>query len=680
MQQLVPPLYLESLAFINLNLPHRISRFWPCRVAKEEEGLVAWSLYRMLPTTEHPVLRNWDDSPLSPRTALVHIRRHPGAVQKLLTALQLPTYVPEPSFDTDFFDEWPELRHDSASVVVALLREHSQAVMAICNQAEPQIELEDIGSILKHLIDGGQSIAGMPLLPLGNGRIVQFQDCSHPQVFASHTEQIGRLFGLENIISDKIPGDVAQHLIDLPVNVGTLDSKGVKELLRRRDDRPILPGARMEIDGRELRWHKEFLEWIVSSDSPIPLEDLANLPLIPAVNDGQLISLQHARGGTVWCREPSEDTRISPVLLKMGIIVVDLQILPRPLLKSNRADVNGVLEILSQSRSNLSGLHKTVGVENWANFTSLLKSWLQPGSFTSTPKARAALTSLPLFSGQQGGTSIQFISSSRLLMLPHAVDPTSLARYLPSDIIFAPFSTELSTILQQCDQSRILTLDAFFEKLNLPYRYLPESEDHAFRVLLGLFQNHHPKRTNQHLIPDGNRNLRIPNQLNDPTVELFKTCFHDRAHKFVHPSFLDLIGDFRRLGVHNEIRSEGMLRCIEAIDEDTRGGKDTQRRAAWLWDFINRDQSSMHGIDYSRIQGLRFIPRHIQRYQSDGSLDAHASDLPLVNSPDNMCLPKHALILWTQRASFETPPGAVLEAMYPSLGAPTIDHVVSLPS
>ncbi|KAG8948876.1 hypothetical protein FRC04_009214 [Tulasnella sp. 424] len=681
MQQLVPPLYLESLEFINLEFPDQISRFWPRRLAKQEEELVAISLYQKLPATEHRVLRAWDDTLLSPRAALVHLHRHPEAVKKLLTALQLrlPTYVPEPSFDTDFFDEWPTLRHDSASEVAALLRQHSEAVMEICNQAAPSIEPGDIGLVLEHLVDGGESVVGMPLLPLGNGNIVQFQDGSHPHVFASHTEHIIRLFGPDDIISDGIPGDVVQRLIDLPVNVGALDSKGIQDLLQRRCLEPIIPGVRMEIDGQKLKWHQDLLEWIASSDSPVLLEELASLPLIPTIDGRQLISLEHACDGTVWCRESSEDARIQPILLQLNITVVDLQTLPGPLRRSNKADVAGVLEILSQSRSNLSDLHKSVRVEDWARFAALIKSWLQPGSLSSVAinsKTHAALASLPLFSGQHGNTSIPFVSSSDLHMLPHPVDPVSLARYLPPHLTFAPFSAELSTILQKYDQSRIMSFDALFDKLNLQHRRLPESEDVSLRALLELFRNHHPRRYYQPLIPDGNRYLRVPNQLNDHTVELFSTCFHDRQHMFVHPAFRDLIDDFRRLGVHHEIRPAGMLKCIEAIDEDTRRGQDTRLRAAWLWDFINRDPSKMHEIAYTRVRGLRFIPRHIQRYQSDETLDTYASDLPSVNSPDDMCLPKHALILWTQRASFATPPRPVVEAIYPSLGAPTIDHVV----
>lgn len=684
MQELVPPLYLESLEFINREFPDQIFRFWPRRLAKQEEELVAMSLYQKLPATEHRVLRAWDDTLLSPRAALVHLHRHPEAVKKLLTALQLrpPTYVPEPSFDTDFFDEWPTLRHDSASEVAALLRQHSEAVMEICNQVAPSIGPGDIGLVLGHLVDGGESVVGMPLLPLGNGNIVQFQDGSHPHVFASHTEQISRLFGPDKVISDGIPGDVVQRLIDLPVNVGALDSKGIQYLLQRRYLEPFLPGARMEIDGQKLKWHQDLLEWIVSSDSPVPLEELASPPLIPTIDGRQLISLEHACDGTVWCRESSEDARIQPILLQLDITVVDLQTLPGPLRRTNKADVTGVLEILSQSRSNLSDLHKSVRVEDWARFAALIKSWLQPGSLSSlvaiNSKTHAALASLPLFSGQHGDASISFVSSSDLYMLPHPVDPVSLAKYLPSHLTFAPFSTELSTILQQCDQSRIMSFDALFDKLNLQYRRLPESEDVSLRALLELFRNHHPRRYYQPLIPDGNRYLRVPNQLNDHTVELFSTCFHDRAHMFVHPAFRDLIDDFRRLGVHHEIRPAGMLKCIEAIDEDTRRRQDTRLRAAWLWDFINRDPRTMHGIPYSQIRRLRFIPRHIQRYQSDESLDTYASNLPSVNSPDDMCLPKYALILWTQRAPFATPPRPVVEAIYPSLGAPTIDHVVSL--
>lgn len=261
-------------------------------------------------------------------------------------------------------------------------------------------------------------------------------------------------------------------------------------------------------------------------------------------------------------------------------------------------------------------------------------------------------------------------------MLPPPVDPASIARYLPSHIIFAAFSTELATILQRCDRSRIMSFGDLFGKVNLQHRRLPESEDDSLRALLELFRNYYPGVCQQPLIPDGNRNLQYPSQLYDHRTELFSTCFGGRTELFVHPAFRGSIDDFIRLGVKHEVRPDVMIKCIEAVDERNRRGEDTRLRAAWLWDYINRNPSTMHEIEYSRIRSLRFIPRHTQRHPLDASLDQYATALPTINSPDDMCLPQYSLMLWTQRASFASPPRPVVVAIYPGLGTPTVNHVV----
>lgn len=693
MQELIPSFYLESLAFINKNYPEHISRFWPRRMEKEEEGLVATSLYRQFQTTDHPVLRTWDGLPISPRDALVHLYCHPAAVQKLLSALQVPEYVSEPAFDTGFFDCWSELRHDSASEVAAVLHKYSQTVMEKCNQDEPSISPEDIGSILKHLVDGEASLVGLPLLPLGDGKVAQFQDDNHPPVFASHTKHIGPLFGHEKTINCKVVNDVLPKLVKLRVNVQDLDSKGLRKLLQTRSPKSIIPGARMAINEEEITWHEKLLERIATQSLSVSLKDLADLPLIPTANKQEVISLEYAREVTVWRRESSEDVRMKPIFPSLGITVVDLQILPSLPLQPSQADVNGVLEMLLRSGSDIPNIHRRVGEENWRRFTPLFKSWLLEPQVVSDLQADSrtlvTLANLPLFSGQQGGTHIPFTSSSRLFMLPSPVNPTSVTTYLPSHLIFAPFSTELLTILEKYDKSRIMSFDQLFEKLNLQDRKLAESEDTSFRALLELFRNYHPGRYRHPLIPDGNRYLKSPHQLSDHRVPLFSKCFHNRPDLFVHPDYRGLIEDLVRLGVHHEIRPAGMIKCIEAVDEETRRDEVAQSRentqsqdeytqspAEWLWDFINENPVKMDGIRYAKIRRLRFIPRHAHRHESNQSLDTHASYLPMVNSPDDMCLSKYSSILWTQRALFKTDPDDLVKMMYRSLGAPNVEHVV----
>ncbi|KAG8900745.1 hypothetical protein FRC00_011481 [Tulasnella sp. 408] len=679
MQELIPPLYLESLAFINEHHPLHASKFWPRRLAKEESGIVATSLYRQLAATDYRVLRTWDDVPLSPKAALVHMHRHPKAIQKLFVALEVPGYVPEPSFDTSFLDEWPALRRDNASEVAVILRRHAGTVLSMCNRPDPTLTPEDVGSILKHLLDEGESIIGIPLLPLGNGKLIRFQESNHPFVFASHTNNISYFFGSKNVVNSKIPEDVVQQLVELKVNVCRLSAGALRELLQTNQEWPIVPGARVDITAEELKWHREFLQWITSRSLAALLEDLADLPLFPTIDGGQVISLNYARDGTVWCRAPSEDHRILPVFLQLGITVVDVQSLPSSQRSLRKADLLGVLEALARSGCNLSRIHDNVRVNDWLEFAAMIRSWLQPGSlsgFQGGSKALVTLHKLPLFSGYLGGTCIPHTTASRLLMLPAPVQPASIAKYLPSHITFAPFSTELATVFQRCDRSRIMSFGDLFGKINLQHRQLPESEDESLRALLGLFRQYYPGICQQPLIPDGNRNLQYPSQLYDHRTELFSTCFQGRAELFVHPAFRDSIDSFIRFGVKHEVRPDTMIKCIEAVDESTRGGEDTRLRAAWLWDYINQNPSAMHEIDYSRIQRLRFIPRHAQRHPLDGSLDQYASALPTVNSPDNMCLEKYSLMLWTQRASFASPPRPVVVAIYPELAAPTVDHVV----
>ncbi|KIO19902.1 hypothetical protein M407DRAFT_11163 [Tulasnella calospora MUT 4182] len=544
MQNSIPHLYLRSLAFVNEHHSQLMNLFWPKRLGNDTDETVTNALYHQLPISEYQVLRTWEDKPISVKDAIIHLQTSPESVRKILVALMLPTYVPHPHFDTSFFEGSSQVRCDSPSVVASILRNNLSQVDHLYQGDSPAITLEDVENILWYLIEGEIDLLGIPLLPLYNGIIVQFEE--GPTVFASHQHQLSGLFGSNNIISAELSDDLSDALTGQGTNVHLTDAAGMRELLNAKG--MVAAPKRLGLSESEAKWHEELLSLLTGPDPPATLDELDDLPLIPTAGKNSTVSLGYAQGGAVWCSLAWEDPHLKPILLELQIPVVDLRGLPDGLLQASEANLTNVLMVLARFIPRLSEVNNRVSPTYWNNFALMVKAWITTENLTNilhSPEPCQALCQLPLFNGQQGPTSMTFIPPSSLSMLPPSVsDPATIIKYLPRGTIFAPYSNELLLILLQFFPERILSVQNVIKQLHINQNHLSSSQEGEFRLVLNFLTDYHRGKYRNPLIPDLNRNLRRPEDLYDHREELYLTSFQNRRHLFVHDDFRDSMDDW----------------------------------------------------------------------------------------------------------------------------------------
>ncbi|KAG8973569.1 hypothetical protein FRC05_008637 [Tulasnella sp. 425] len=685
MQNFIPALYLQTLELLNEEYPAAIKLAWPRRSDADGEAIVATELYRQLPSVRRLVLRTVKDVRTSPRDVIIHFNRNPKAVQKIVASLPVPNYVSEPHFDTDFFKDWRTLHDDSPTRVATLLREHVVEVRDLCHGDSPQITISDIEDILKYFLEANQSLVGIPLLPLGDGRVIAFRSrYSGSTVFGSRLDVVEKFFGKSHAVHSKLSSSLAEKISDYHyrLNVRTFSYVYLKEFFKEFDER-ITPMGRKQVGKDRFQWHRDFLAFLVQEWQGSAVEHLDDLPLIPTENGDLVVSLEYAKGRRVWRKHSWESQCLSRVFLQLQVPVVNVRLLPETLLPAREANAPQqlfeVVEILQQVPTVFASISERVKQDDWTEFATTLRSWIRSDSLYrvfAKPELIDILVNLPLFQGWQGSTPLAHVPSSKLVMLPVMEDLALIAQFLPSDKIFAPQSPELEALLKRHGRDRILPLNRFFEYLELPGSQIQESLYLPLRAIINSVINNHKGPYHRPLIPDGEGVLKKPGDLYDHRVEAYALRFEGRPDLFVHPAFRDMIDGMQNLGVRHKFNPQELLDLIHLVDREARGGGEVMTRAEWVWNYINGYPLGMGAVGYDQIRGMRFIPRSHQKYQLDSVLPQCVPDLPVVVSPDELYLDENAAILWTQRAPFASPPTPALSRVYPELGRPTAEHVV----
>ncbi|KAG8935855.1 hypothetical protein FRC00_010162, partial [Tulasnella sp. 408] len=685
LMELIAPLYVKTLALVLLHHPKLARQFWPGKAQDGPSRVIATEIHKRMVSTKEAVLLSAQNQPISPSNAIIHLsRKVPMSIRTILTELQVPNYVPYPYFDTSFLEDWGSLRFDVAKEFSRILRHNAAALKKLWptrDPTNPAFTFKELLSATDYLLKERESLEGLPLLLRGDGELVEFQSSGRRKIFASHRSDLARLFDESVIVHLNFSDAAAQGLAKLNLNVADLDPQGMRELLAH-EGRAISPASTKIVSKAELEWHKRLLEFLASPACPVKLEDVADLPLLPAFGRELVVSLNHANGGGVWWRSRYEDRNLTAILLQLGVVEVDVP--PGGTQGANTADLAGILRLFGQLSLSPTQILKKVASEDWNGFVEYLKLWVQVHYITKlSPAEFQTLTALPLFQGRQGINELPFVPASQVLMLPESAELNTLARYLPPGQTFAEHSSHLAAIFQRgkATKKRKLSFENLLGQLRIPHQ-LAQDEESSFSALLQLIATHHVGRYNNQLIPNGNRVLRRPSELFDHRVELFSTAFEGRQDLFVHPNFRGSIDRLVDLGVQSEITSQRLLECLRAVDRDARQGQDLVRRASWLWDYINAAPPQLRQIAFDTIRGLRFLPRQAQRHPSDPDFDTYARDLPNVVSLDDLCTLEHEPVVWTQRARFSSLPSAHLKAIYPNIGEPApvdvVQHLVSL--
>ncbi|KAG8895827.1 hypothetical protein FRC00_006852, partial [Tulasnella sp. 408] len=483
----IAPLYVKTLALLLRHHPKQVRRFWPGKVKDDPSQTVTAELYNQIISTSEPVLLSAQGQPIAPVNSIIHLSaKAPTAVRKILSGLKVHNYVPTPYMPTSSREDWGSLRFDRGEEVSKILRENAIAIQALWQATA--FTPQDIISVWRYLLEEEESLNGIPLLPRGDGQLVEFQNSGNGRIFASHRTELTRLFGPSTVVSPGISDLTAQSLAKIGLNVESLDPRGMRDLLQLHSQ-ALIPADSKIASGAQLDWHKDLLKFLASPGCPVKVQDLPDLPLLPAVGRELVVSLNLARGGKIWWRCSYEDPALTAVLLQLGVITVDE--LPGEVQRSDSNELTRILQLFGRLNFSSQEVLRRVTPGDWEAFVQYLNPWLRDFYLSRLSNAdHQTLNTLPFFKGRQGTNPLSYVPASQVMMLPDAVPFDAVAQYLPSETTFAASSQELSAVLRTGRNTQnTLSFPSLLKKLRIP-RQLSQNDDASFSSLLPLVAAH----------------------------------------------------------------------------------------------------------------------------------------------------------------------------------------------
>ncbi|KAG8868882.1 hypothetical protein FRB97_001820, partial [Tulasnella sp. 331] len=670
LKDLIPEVYLRMLA----TLAHRDSQAWSkCWPGTTEEVLqpMVTTFYERLAQTIHPVCLTVTGAAVTPAAAIfatstsLHVRA-------ILEALQLPDLVSPLPFGVALMPSWEGLRIDDDRTVTRLLRLNTPAVMQLFHPQSPQpsIVSEHLDGMIRYLAEGEEELNGLPLLQLGDGDITTFGDATHPWIFQdavysfgeSRDVSISTLFGARHVVGPAITNQTCELLIGKVGNVRNLDVTGIRQLLA-----PLAPTNKATVTADRKAWLLDLLRFLDTHSTP-NLQDTADLPLIPVINENIAISLNKARDGTVF--DVTSLGNLGLPIMHLGVLVISS--LPGVILEP-ALDLKRLLKAFRSLGLDVGTLNQRVSAQEWES----LRQWIRNSLHSSTrnEEDRQTLLTLLIFEAQRGGqASVPSLHPAReTRMLPMEVPLASVVRYLPSSVYFSDYSIELHLVLEG-RRDQMLSLEGLVNRLELPTVISPE-EDHYFQQALAVIISQQ-RRGVIPFVPDMDRILRRPEELYDHRVHPFVVAFGTRPAMFVHPEYRNNVDSLVRAGVRTVIDAPSLIQCATALDEDARRGALDPVRAAEFWMAFANDNANRK-ISLDTIARLRFIPYPHER-RGVVEFEEFARPLPDgdIASPDELVRMEFLSVVWTQRARFLGTTPDFIFTINRRLGVPTVVQVV----
>ncbi|TDL15335.1 hypothetical protein BD410DRAFT_845281 [Rickenella mellea] len=686
--ELCPPLYFETLAAIVRIHPNLAYQFWPTETVDNISAALTKSFYGNFTSTPHSICRTVTNVWKAPSDCQFNTSKN-SAVRDLLTLLRHATFVCDlPKFDRTLVD-WDTLKTDNAREVAELLRHNQGVVCSILSKTT--ISNHTLRDVLKYLVEGEQSFAGIPLLQLKSGEMRIFEQ-SQRLIFASNCDDISQLFGTDRVVGPAIPtsGSTLEYLTNANLNVRKLNLAGVRYLLETCND-AIVPAPQKTIlifTKRRRLWYKSVLTFLHKLTC-VQWSDIANIPLIPTMNGGLVVSLEYAKKREVLRGSLMRQWNC-PVNPVDGLGVTIIDDIDLPFLKSELPHMDELTALLHALRSTphpMSDFNHHIEEEKWKELAQwIIRRLTQPSVSRLPYEDLDALTLLPIFSGTRGQEPWKYTAARNLLMLPRNVTALNLRavlQYLPSNSsLFAMHSASLkailnTSILQYCALE--LTSERFINLLSIPSEILASDDDH-YLTLLHLFVTLHSGVYHGRLIPNEHRQLQVPGSLYDHRVQFFARVLEGHPEFFIHERFRDLaiMDAFVKLGVRRSVGSCELLACAIILDQDSNNDVDVRERARRFWSHFNSGLASSitQQLSFAQVSHLRFIPARPERH-AQNHLARFAKWLPSVISPEQAVLRQHSSIAWTHRATIVDEPSAILIAIMPRLGLPTVSEVVA---
>lgn len=534
--------------------------------------------------------------------------------------------------------------------------------------------LQEIVSVVKFIQlapNGVTNLLGLPLLPLLDGRLAYFEkDTSRVYYVWKPTITAGMsLFEPARIIHSAFP---TAGLLDVGLNLQSLNSKGVQELIRAQmpevDERIVTEAEKL--------WISTF--WDEYPRLEVAPETISCFPLVPTEYSDSYVSLDWCKTSHVIICSRLQEPWLHLALQKLGGRVVHTTTCPdnlRSLLESGQFSAfnfSAVLAFLETIQSSIPECFSWL--ENRTHIR--LASWIRE-RVSSTPSNLLNMARcLPIWPANIGSTA-SLHPASVITMLPSQVSHSAAAPFLQTLAPIVAYSSALVHL-----KVEPLRFDQFRNLLDLPENRLIRSEDlHSYRILLELFIQNRSQDPRDVLVPNGNRVL-VESRTLYAREPLFSAAFGSAPELFVEGSFSDLESQLHSFGLQSTANLDmTMFRaCAAAIDQSVRDDGISPRAAlvfrVYCEDMPLRIRSNQQYL-WALVDSLRFIPRdRIRQRSMQFTEDSdYVHHLPMLVSPNEVLRPGLEAIAWTQRALFL--PDERILVTNRELGVPKASEVVS---
>ncbi|KAF7986757.1 hypothetical protein HWV62_20340 [Athelia sp. TMB] len=674
-ETVAPPLYIYLLERSFHRKPKQLKDRWLWWPRKSPPDPFTSSLYAShLAQTPRAIYYSTTGQTLRPSEATFFEDDHEAHPEvKLLKLIDTPNLVETPTLIHAALKTQIKVL-DPAFVKRSILSNVERIKSSFMDKSKRHMTVKEILDIVRFLRTEQETsvgLQGLPLLPLADGTLATFQDAtgSAPYFAWDSFSQARSLFPSHRMIDPEF----SIFGLEKEYNVSKLDGAAVKDLISSQ----VQQGERLENSDKDYaNWATSFWQgyhWIGVQE-----DDVASFPLVLTTRAGVYVSLRHCRSHKVLVilnsTELAEDLRVA--MEQLGIITVLAESCPQALNNILKSDIYNHVNVWNVVRffqsMDFSTISSCFNNKLSATARACFARWCSPRMTQSLPDdLKRAASYLPIWALLDGS---DYVSAVRAMMLPYDLTNRSV-----EILHFATPQLKEKLVAHSAPlfyrfEVRPLTTGRVWAELGLRAdRVLQPQDVTPYRPLLDAAIASSALESSEMLVIPNSHNILISaRSLYGRSHPLFLSTFEPFPDKLAHQDIQDLEPALRPYGLRTQMDFVSFEVCVSTIHNEASDTARRTERAAGLYNWYSETFPVLaQGDQWSQLDGFRFIPRtashRVAHYPSE-YLNAAIRDQDLA-SPQEVVLPAHESIAWTQRILFN--PSNRLTIANQAIGVPT---------
>jgi hypothetical protein len=545
------------------------------------------------------------------------------------------------------------------------------------------LEIGEIETLLRYLLDEKVSLDGLQI-PLGDGSYTtirsQYTKTNYvvgPQQTAAYDlfKAGGRLVHRDF----KTP----QHLLELGLNVSSLDEAGVVELVEEH----IAPAQEFLGDEMLRTWIDSFWE----AKLVVSLECVSHLPLIPTIKPSYFISITRISDPSVTVIDADMSEGIDyGILLKLGMTIVLRRHVPNALLVLGEKKSTPYRSFLEYVQKYQAKAFEEILSLNSSD-QDQLAHWARSKFSHTPPDLVDVARKLPIWYVEQRARPTQLAPLNDVIVLPRSMRSDSLRPFIDDYDTIIDWDTNMGDVTE--DVGVALQISELLRKRISPGTIVrSQANRRSYKQLIKAFLKFPMVEGYSLLVPNDKWVLTPVNSLFE-RHELFLAAFQTTPERLIPTDFQDLAESLGEYGLNLSCRLDlaMFIECAKAFaeddEEDSDGDKeincelsDRRRRSEILYKHFNA-LSLQYLTDVvlcNELDQLKFIPRDSSTRTGYEWINIKKFTRGDILSPGKIVLANYEAICWSQRGRVEHQPNPALCGTYRNLGKPTGKEVASI--